>query len=223
MSAVDFLAEWFECEQLIAPMAISGIIGTFLGVRSPGTAYVLLHHYMGEIDGSFRAWGLPKGGTGAIAEAIAASARGARRRDPHRGAGRPRCCSKKGAAAGVVLENGDEIHAKVGGLRRRSAPHLPEAGRRGAPRPRARAAGQALQDARLVGQGEPGARRAAGVRLPARRRPAPARATSPSRRRSTTSSAPTTTPSTAPSRSSRSWTSSSRRSPTRRWRRPAST
>ena len=75
MSAVDFLSEWFECEQLIAPMSVSGIIGTFLGVRSPGTAYVLLHHYMGEIDGSFRAWGLPKGGTGAIADAIASSAR----------------------------------------------------------------------------------------------------------------------------------------------------
>ena len=72
MSAVDFLSEWFECEQLNAPMSVSGIIGTFLGVRSPGTAYVLLHHYMGEIDGAFRAWGLPKGGTGAIAHAIAA-------------------------------------------------------------------------------------------------------------------------------------------------------
>src|SRR6185295_4548210 len=54
MSAVDFLSEWFECERLIAPLAVSGIIGTFLGVRSPGTAYVLLHHYMGDIDGSFR-------------------------------------------------------------------------------------------------------------------------------------------------------------------------
>lgn len=62
MSAVDFLSEWFESEHLIAPMSVSGIIGTFLGVRSPGTAYVLLHHYMGEIDGSYRAWGLPKGG-----------------------------------------------------------------------------------------------------------------------------------------------------------------
>ncbi len=89
MSAVDFLSEWFECEQLIAPMSVSGIIGTFLGIRSPGTAYVLLHHYMGEIDGSFRAWGLPKGGTGAIANAIASSARGPGGRDPHRGAGRP--------------------------------------------------------------------------------------------------------------------------------------
>jgi phytoene dehydrogenase-like protein len=77
MSAVDLLSEWFESERLIAPMSVSGIIGTFLGVRSPGTAYVLLHHYMGEIDGSYRAWGLPKGGTGAIAEAIARAARAA--------------------------------------------------------------------------------------------------------------------------------------------------
>jgi phytoene dehydrogenase-like protein len=112
MSAADFLAERFECEQLIAPMAISGIIGTFLGVRSPGTAYVLLHHYMGEIDGSFRAWGLPKGGTGAVAEAIASSARALgveiRTETPV-----ARVLMKGGAASGVVLENGDEIHARA--------------------------------------------------------------------------------------------------------------
>ena len=56
-------------------MSASGIIGTFLGVRSPGTAYVLLHHYMGEIDGAFRSWGLSRGGTGAISNAIAGAAR----------------------------------------------------------------------------------------------------------------------------------------------------
>jgi phytoene dehydrogenase-like protein len=112
MSAVDFLSERFECEQLIAPMAVSGIIGTFLGIRSPGTAYVLLHHYMGEIDGSFRAWGLPKGGTGAIAQAIASSARalGAeiRTEAPVRS-----LLLQNGRAAGVVLDNGDEIRAKT--------------------------------------------------------------------------------------------------------------
>jgi len=108
--AGDFLSEWFECEQLIAPMSISGIIGTFLGVSSPGTAYVLLHHYMGEIDGSFRAWGLPKGGTGRVAEAIAAAARGfgveVRTEAPVR-----RILMRNGSARGVVLENGDEIEA----------------------------------------------------------------------------------------------------------------
>jgi phytoene dehydrogenase-like protein len=112
MSAVDFLSEWFESERLIAPMSVSGIIGTFLGVRSPGTAYVLLHHYMGEIDGSYRAWGLPKGGTGAIAESIASSAR-------HLGveirleAPVDHLLLERGSARGVVLENGEEIRAKA--------------------------------------------------------------------------------------------------------------
>ena len=75
MSAVDFLDQWFETDVLKATMSASGIIGTFLGVRSPGTAYVLLHHYMGEIDGAFRSWGLSRGGTGAVSNAIAAAAR----------------------------------------------------------------------------------------------------------------------------------------------------
>ncbi len=66
MSAADFLDQWFETEPLKATMSASGIIGTFQGPRSPGTAYVLLHHYMGEIDGAFRAWGIPKGGTGGV-------------------------------------------------------------------------------------------------------------------------------------------------------------
>ena len=74
MSAADLLDEWFESDALKAPMSCSGIIGTFLGVRSPGTAYVLLHHYMGEIDGSSRAWGLARGGNGAVSEAIASAA-----------------------------------------------------------------------------------------------------------------------------------------------------
>lgn len=112
MSAVDFLSEWFENEDLIALMSVSGIIGTFLGVRSPGTAYVLLHHYMGEIDGSFRAWGLPKGGTGQIAYAIrdAAKSFGA---EVMTSAGVDHVLMEQGVARGVVLENGDEIRAKV--------------------------------------------------------------------------------------------------------------
>lgn len=60
MSSADFLEEWFETDPLIATLSASGIIGTFLGPRSPGTAYVLLHHYMGEIDGAYRAWGFQK-------------------------------------------------------------------------------------------------------------------------------------------------------------------
>ena len=75
MSAVDFLDQWFETDVLKATMSASGIIGTFLGVRSPGTAYVLLHHYMGDIDGAFRSWGLARGGTGMVSNAIASAAR----------------------------------------------------------------------------------------------------------------------------------------------------
>ena len=83
MSAADFLDQWFETDPLKATMSASGIIGTFLGVRSPGTAYVLLHHYMGEIDGAFRAWGLHKGGTGAISLRHRQRRARPRRRDPH--------------------------------------------------------------------------------------------------------------------------------------------
>jgi phytoene dehydrogenase-like protein len=112
MSAVDFLDQWFETDVLKATMSASGIIGTFLGVRSPGTAYVLLHHYMGEIDGAFRSWGLSRGGTGAISESIAAAAReaGAEIRTE---APIAKIILKNGEAKGVVLENGDELYADV--------------------------------------------------------------------------------------------------------------
>ncbi|HEY2384806.1 MAG TPA: NAD(P)/FAD-dependent oxidoreductase [Terriglobia bacterium] len=112
MSAADFLDQWFETDVLKATMSASGIIGTFLGVRSPGTAYVLLHHYMGEIDGAFRSWGLVRGGTGAISNAIAAAAReaGAEIRTESAIA---KVLVQNGQAQGIVLENGDEIRAKV--------------------------------------------------------------------------------------------------------------
>src|SRR5438067_1975264 len=112
MSAVDFLDQWFETDVLKATMSASGIIGTFLGVRSPGTAYVLLHHYMGEIDGAFRSWGLSRGGTGAISNAIADAAReaGAEVRTE---APIAKIILKNGRAKGVVLENGDEIYADI--------------------------------------------------------------------------------------------------------------
>jgi phytoene dehydrogenase-like protein len=112
MSAVDFLDQWFETDVLKATMSASGIIGTFLGVRSPGTAYVLLHHYMGEIDGAFRSWGLSRGGTGAVSSAIADAARAygveIRTESPV-----SRILTRNGRATGVVLENGDELAARV--------------------------------------------------------------------------------------------------------------
>jgi phytoene dehydrogenase-like protein len=112
MSAADYLDRWFESDRLKAPMSCSGIIGTMLGVRSPGTAYVLLHHYMGEIDGSSRAWGFAKGGNGAVSEAIASSARsfGVEIRT---NTTVDHVMIKNGAATGVVLSDGEEIYANT--------------------------------------------------------------------------------------------------------------
>jgi phytoene dehydrogenase-like protein len=134
MSAVDFLDQWFETDVLKATMSASGIIGTFLGVRSPGTAYVLLHHYMGEIDGAFRSWGLSRGGTGAISDAIAGAAReaGAEIRTDTTVS---RIIVKDGTAVGVVLENGDyltcdavasSVDPNLTFLRMVGADHLPD-------------------------------------------------------------------------------------------------
>lgn len=112
MSSADFLNEWFETEVLKATMSASGIIGTFMGPRSPGTAYVLLHHYMGELDGAFRSWGFARGGMGAISRVIADAARhfGAEIRTL---AGVDHVLVKNGRAYGVVLSSGEEIHADV--------------------------------------------------------------------------------------------------------------
>lgn len=112
MSSGDYLDEWFETDALKGTKAASGIIGTFMGPRSPGTAYVLLHHYMGEIDGVFRAWGFAKGGTGGISNSIASAAASL--------GAEIRCNTtvsqvivKNGRATGVALENGDELYADV--------------------------------------------------------------------------------------------------------------
>jgi phytoene dehydrogenase-like protein len=112
MSAADFLDQWFETDVLKATMSASGIIGTFLGVRSPGTAYVLLHHYMGEIDGAFRSWGFSRGGTGAISNAIAGAAREAGA-EIRTSASVVRILTREGRATGVVLANGDELEADL--------------------------------------------------------------------------------------------------------------
>src|SRR5213082_3136672 len=112
MSAIDFLDQWFETDVLKATMSASGIIGTFLGVRSPGTAYVLLHHYMGEIDGAFRSWGLVRGGTGAISNAIAGAAREAGV-EIHTQSPIVRILIKNGEATGVVLADGEEVRGDV--------------------------------------------------------------------------------------------------------------
>jgi phytoene dehydrogenase-like protein len=112
MSSADYLDEWFEFDTLKATKSASGIIGTFLGPRSPGSAYVLLHHYMGEIDGAFRAWGFQKGGTGAISESIAGAARAAGV-EIRTNAAVERVRVVNGRATGVVLASGEEIAADL--------------------------------------------------------------------------------------------------------------
>jgi phytoene dehydrogenase-like protein len=112
MSAADFLDQWFETDPLKATMSASGIIGTFQGIRSPGTAYVLLHHYMGEIDGVLRAWGIPRGGTGAVSEAIASAARsfGAEIRTE---TAVDHFLTRGDEVTGVVTSAGDEVTGRV--------------------------------------------------------------------------------------------------------------
>ncbi len=112
MSSADFVEAWFETESLKATLSASGIIGTFLGPRSPGSAYVMLHHYMGELDGQFRAWGFPRGGMGGLAEAFAGAARAAGA-EIRTEAPVSEILISGGRARGVVLEGGEEVRARV--------------------------------------------------------------------------------------------------------------
>ena len=112
MSCADLLDEYFESEIVKAHMAGSSIIGTALGPRSPGTAYVLLHHYMGSIDGTVGAWGFARGGMGAVTSALAKSlqASGGTIRSA---APVHQILVRNGRAIGVALDDGAEIHART--------------------------------------------------------------------------------------------------------------
>ena len=110
MSAAEFLDDYFENELVRAAMASPGIIGTALGVYSPGSSYILLHHVMGDVDGSIGAWGLARGGMGAISNALAAALR-EHGGEIRTGSGVVKVLVEDRTATGVVLENGDEIRA----------------------------------------------------------------------------------------------------------------
>jgi phytoene dehydrogenase-like protein len=112
MSIGDYLDDYFETDLIKAHMAGSGIIGTALGVYSPGTAYVLLHHYMGDVDGSVGAWGFARGGMGAVAGALEKSLKSFGGEvvcdaDVHR------IIVKSGRSCGVALADGTEYHADI--------------------------------------------------------------------------------------------------------------
>src|SRR5579863_5446661 len=111
-SATEFLDEWFESEQLKVTLATDGVIGANGGPRSPGTAYILLHHCMGGVNGHRGLWGFVRGGMGAVSNAIADSARS------HGAVIRTNAVVQKilvrdGRARGVVLADGEEILARV--------------------------------------------------------------------------------------------------------------
>lgn len=111
-SAADLLDDWFESDEIKVTLATDGVIGANGGPRSPGTAYVLMHHCMGGVGGKRGLWGFVRGGMGAISEAIAASARqaGAQIRTQARVS---RIIADQDRATGVVLEDGEEIHAHL--------------------------------------------------------------------------------------------------------------
>src|SRR5438093_6756886 len=113
MSVTDLLDDWFESMQVKACLAINGVIGTWAGPDEPGTAYVMLHHSIGDVgDGHLGSWGFPEGGMGGVTAAIESAARdfGTQVRTDARVA---RTIVRDGAAAGVVLESGEELFAPV--------------------------------------------------------------------------------------------------------------
>ncbi len=111
-SAAEFLDEWFQSPEVKVTLATDGVIGANGGPRSPGTAYILLHHCMGGVAGHRGLWGFVRGGMGAVSESIAASARmkGAEIRT---GASVARVLVRNSRAYGVALESGEEIEASM--------------------------------------------------------------------------------------------------------------
>ncbi len=112
MSVAEYLDEYFETNVIKAALSGSGIIGTALGIHSPGTAYVLLHHYMGDVDGNVGSWGYARGGMGAVSKSIAGAFQafgGELRTD----AGVERIVVANNKVKGVALTTGEEIDARI--------------------------------------------------------------------------------------------------------------
>ena len=112
MSVAEYLDEYFETDVIKTAFSGSGIIGTALGIHSPGTAYVLLHHYMGDVDGNVGTWGFARGGMGAVSNSLAGAFQsyGGEIRSE---AGVDQIIVKNNRTKGVALESGEEIYAPV--------------------------------------------------------------------------------------------------------------
>jgi phytoene dehydrogenase-like protein len=112
LSVAELLDEWFESPQVKAARCVSGAIGTYGGPYTPGTAYVLLHHYIGEVDGQMAEWAFVRGGTGAVSQAIGDDAieHGAQVRTA---AAVERILVDGGRVTGVALTDGTELRSRV--------------------------------------------------------------------------------------------------------------
>jgi phytoene dehydrogenase-like protein len=113
MSAADFLDEWFEDERVKGALATQAIIGAWCGPMTPGSAYVLMHHWIGEVDGHFGAWGWVNGGMGGVSRALAnaALARGATIRTDSQVT--RIAINSHGRAVGVELDDGSLVRARA--------------------------------------------------------------------------------------------------------------
>ncbi len=111
-SIADLLDGYFESDAMKGLLSVSGVIGTWAGPRSPGSAYVTLHHHIGDVDGQAGAWGFPRGGMGGVTTALAAAA-GSFGAELRAGAEVASIRTSRGRAAGVTLASGEEIDAEV--------------------------------------------------------------------------------------------------------------
>lgn len=111
-SAGELLDHWFESESLKAALGWDSVVGNFASPYTPGSAYVLLHHVFGEVNGKQGVWGHAIGGMGAITQAMAAECR-VRGVTMHTDAAVERVLVRDGRAVGVALADGRELHAKA--------------------------------------------------------------------------------------------------------------
>jgi phytoene dehydrogenase-like protein len=112
MSAADFLDEWFGDERVKGALATQAIIGAWCGPMTPGSAYVLMHHWIGEVDGHAGAWGWVKGGMGGVAEAMARSAKAAGAEVRTDAEVERVAINASGRAVGVALTDGTLVRAQ---------------------------------------------------------------------------------------------------------------
>jgi phytoene dehydrogenase-like protein len=112
MSISEFLDEWLESDILKASLSSTSFIGTMASPFSPGTAYVLLHHYFGEVNGEKGAWGHAKGGMGSITQAMAKSAE-AFGANIEVNAPVKTVIIENGISLGVELEDGRKIYGRA--------------------------------------------------------------------------------------------------------------